>query len=135
MKLKRSNAPVFWLLFGAGGMLSALFGTALVFLTGIATPRDASDGAAARLGVDSQTFGGCGQAPSPLHCLPCCIDIPPCINMRVLQCCKISNIMECAFLTVHRKVLLASLASSIKRIISLPAEISPPELFITSSYV
>lgn len=38
MKLKRSNAPIFWLLFGAGGMLSALFGTALVFLTGIATP-------------------------------------------------------------------------------------------------
>ena len=35
---KRSNAPVFWLLFGAGGMLSALFGTALVFLTGIAAP-------------------------------------------------------------------------------------------------
>lgn len=34
----RSNAPVFWLLFGAGGMLSALFGTALVFLTGIAAP-------------------------------------------------------------------------------------------------
>lgn len=35
---KRSNAPIFWLLFGAGGMLSALFGTMLVFLTGIATP-------------------------------------------------------------------------------------------------
>ena len=35
---KRSNAPVFWLLFGAGGMLSALFGTALVFITGVATP-------------------------------------------------------------------------------------------------
>jgi fumarate reductase subunit D len=35
---KRSNAPVFWLLFGAGGMLSALFGMALVFLTGIAVP-------------------------------------------------------------------------------------------------
>jgi len=35
---KRSNAPVFWLLFGAGGMLSALFGTALVFITGIAAP-------------------------------------------------------------------------------------------------
>ena len=35
---KRSNAPIFWLLFGAGGMLSALFGTALVFLTGIAAP-------------------------------------------------------------------------------------------------
>ena len=35
---KRSNAPVFWLLFGAGGMLSALFGTALVFITGIVVP-------------------------------------------------------------------------------------------------
>ena len=35
---KRSNAPIFWLLFGAGGMLSALFGTMLVFLTGIAAP-------------------------------------------------------------------------------------------------
>jgi fumarate reductase subunit D len=36
--MKRSNAPIFWLLFGAGGMLSALFGTALIFITGIATP-------------------------------------------------------------------------------------------------
>ncbi|HEX6550905.1 MAG TPA: fumarate reductase subunit FrdD, partial [Gammaproteobacteria bacterium] len=36
--LKRSNAPVFWLLFGAGGMLSALAGPALVFITGIAAP-------------------------------------------------------------------------------------------------
>ena len=36
--MKRSNAPVFWLLFGAGGMLSALLGTALVFVTGIAVP-------------------------------------------------------------------------------------------------
>jgi fumarate reductase subunit D len=35
---KRSNAPVFWLLFGAGGMLSALLGPALVFITGIAVP-------------------------------------------------------------------------------------------------
>ena len=35
---KRSNAPVFWLLFGAGGMLSALSGTVLVFITGIAVP-------------------------------------------------------------------------------------------------
>ena len=35
---KRSNAPVFWLLFGAGGMLSALFGMALVFITGIVVP-------------------------------------------------------------------------------------------------
>ena len=36
--MKRSNAPVFWLLFGAGGMLSALLVTALVFITGIAVP-------------------------------------------------------------------------------------------------
>ena len=36
--MKRSNAPVFWLLFGAGGMLSALLGTALVFITGVAVP-------------------------------------------------------------------------------------------------
>jgi fumarate reductase subunit D len=36
--MKRSNAPVFWLLFGAGGMLSALLGTALVYITGIAAP-------------------------------------------------------------------------------------------------
>ena len=35
---KRSNAPFFWLMFGAGGMLSALFGTALVIITGLATP-------------------------------------------------------------------------------------------------
>ena len=38
--MKRSNAPIFWLLFGAGGMLAALFGTALVFLSGIAAPLD-----------------------------------------------------------------------------------------------
>ena len=36
--VKRSNAPVFWLLFGAGGMLAALFGPMLVFITGIAVP-------------------------------------------------------------------------------------------------
>jgi len=36
--LKRSNAPIFWGLFGAGGMLAALIGPALVFLTGIAVP-------------------------------------------------------------------------------------------------
>lgn len=35
---KRSNAPIFWLLFGAGGMLSALLGTMLVFITGLAVP-------------------------------------------------------------------------------------------------
>jgi fumarate reductase subunit D len=34
----RSNAPLFWLLFGAGGMLAALLGPVLVFVTGIAVP-------------------------------------------------------------------------------------------------
>jgi fumarate reductase subunit D len=36
--MKRSNAPIFWLLFGAGGMLSALLGTMMVFITGISVP-------------------------------------------------------------------------------------------------
>ncbi len=36
--MKRSNAPIFWSLFGAGGMLAALIGPALVFITGIAVP-------------------------------------------------------------------------------------------------
>ena len=36
--MKRSSQPPLWLLFGAGGMLSALMGAALVFVTGIAAP-------------------------------------------------------------------------------------------------
>jgi fumarate reductase subunit D len=36
--MKRSNAPVFWALFGAGGMLAALIAPMLVFITGIAAP-------------------------------------------------------------------------------------------------
>ncbi len=36
--LKRSNAPIFWALFGAGGMLSALLGPMLVCITGLAVP-------------------------------------------------------------------------------------------------
>ena len=36
--MKRSTQPIFWLLFGAGGMLSALLGVMLVFITGIAVP-------------------------------------------------------------------------------------------------
>ena len=36
--LKRSNKPIFWSLFGAGGMLSALIGPMLIFITGIAVP-------------------------------------------------------------------------------------------------
>ncbi|WP_374509653.1 fumarate reductase subunit FrdD [Niveibacterium sp.] len=35
---KRSNEPIFWLLFGAGGMFSALIGPALVIVTGLAVP-------------------------------------------------------------------------------------------------
>ena len=38
MTYKRSNAPIFWLMFGAGGMLSALLGTGLVVVTGFAGP-------------------------------------------------------------------------------------------------
>ena len=36
--IERSHKPVFWSLFGAGGMLSALIGPMLVFITGIAVP-------------------------------------------------------------------------------------------------
>ena len=36
--MRRSHAPIFWLLFGAGGMLSALLGAGLVFITGLAVP-------------------------------------------------------------------------------------------------
>ncbi len=36
--MKRSNAPIFWTLFGAGGMLAALVGAMLVTITGIAGP-------------------------------------------------------------------------------------------------
>lgn len=36
--IKRSNKPIFWALFGAGGMLSALIGPMLIFITGIAVP-------------------------------------------------------------------------------------------------
>ena len=36
--MKRSIAPIFWLLFGAGGMLAALTGPALVLITGLAAP-------------------------------------------------------------------------------------------------
>jgi fumarate reductase subunit D len=36
--MKRSNEPVVWALFGGGGMLSALIGPVLIFITGIAVP-------------------------------------------------------------------------------------------------
>jgi fumarate reductase subunit D len=36
--LKRSHEPVFWALFGAGGMMLALLGPVLVLATGLAVP-------------------------------------------------------------------------------------------------
>jgi fumarate reductase subunit D len=36
--MKRSHEPPFWMLFGAGGMLAALVGPALVFVIAIALP-------------------------------------------------------------------------------------------------
>jgi fumarate reductase subunit D len=36
--MKRSNEPIFWALFGAGGVLSALAAPILIFITGIITP-------------------------------------------------------------------------------------------------
>ena len=36
--MTRSNAPLVWSLLGAGGVLAALVGPALVFVTGIAVP-------------------------------------------------------------------------------------------------
>ena len=42
--MKRSNKPIFWSLFGAGGMLSALAGPALVLITGISIPLKMVDG-------------------------------------------------------------------------------------------
>ena len=35
---KRTIAPLFWLMFGAGGMLAALFGPALILATGVMIP-------------------------------------------------------------------------------------------------
>jgi len=36
--MKRSNKPIFWSLFGAGGMLAALIGPVLIYLTGLGMP-------------------------------------------------------------------------------------------------
>jgi fumarate reductase subunit D len=44
--MRRSHAPIFWLLFGAGGMLAALFGPALVYVTGFMNPLSYANAAA-----------------------------------------------------------------------------------------
>ena len=36
--MKRANEPIFWSLFGAGGVLSALLGPILILITGIIAP-------------------------------------------------------------------------------------------------
>ena len=36
--MKPSNEPVVWVLFGAGGILAAVLGPVLIFITGIGTP-------------------------------------------------------------------------------------------------
>ena len=36
--MKRSNEPIFWSLFGIGGVLSALLGPILILITGIIAP-------------------------------------------------------------------------------------------------
>jgi fumarate reductase subunit D len=38
--MKRSHEPVVWALFGAGGMLTALIGPALILVTGVLVPAD-----------------------------------------------------------------------------------------------
>ncbi len=66
--MKRSNAPIFWSLFGAGGVLSALVGPVLVFITGIAAPTGVGMPPAAlaysRVLAFAQSPGGQGRACS-----------------------------------------------------------------------
>jgi len=57
-RLNRSNKPIFWSLFGAGGMLSALTGPALVFITGIAVPLGIVDLSYERVLPFAQNFFG-----------------------------------------------------------------------------
>ena len=60
--MKRSNAPIFWSLFGAGGVLSALLAPVLVYITGIGVPTGAGMPAEAlaypRVLAFAETLGG-----------------------------------------------------------------------------
>ena len=38
MNLKRANEPIFWALFGAGGVVAAFVLPVMIFITGIAVP-------------------------------------------------------------------------------------------------
>lgn len=49
--MKRSNEPIVWSLFGAGGVLSALFGPVLILITGVLVP------AGMLLPDDAMSFG------------------------------------------------------------------------------
>lgn len=48
--MKRSNEPIVWVLFWAGGVLSALFGPVLILITGVLVP------AGILLPVDAMSF-------------------------------------------------------------------------------
>jgi fumarate reductase subunit D len=48
MLRKRSNEPVFWALFGAGGVVASMFAPALIFITGLAIPLGLLPGEALR---------------------------------------------------------------------------------------
>ncbi|MFP4647946.1 MAG: fumarate reductase subunit FrdD [Halorhodospira sp.] len=63
--MRRSPEPPLWLLFGAGGLLAALIGPALVAFTGILMPAAAQRGVAL---LDYETMHALLQAPVARGC-------------------------------------------------------------------
>jgi len=55
--VKRAAAPLFWLPFGAGGMVSALFGVGLVIVSGFLLPDDPPNYETARAFVGNPLSG------------------------------------------------------------------------------